>query len=424
MTRYAPAGPLAGRYALGAELGRGSTATVHRARDAETGDDVAVKVFRTESVVPSGRDRREIDILTGLRHPGLVGFRDAGTADGHLFVVMDLVEGRSLAAALRAGPLRATTVAVLGARLAAALAHVHARGIVHRDVKPANILLDERGRPLLADFGIARLDGATRMTETGVVVGTAAYMAPEQVRGTEVGPPADIYALGLVLLEALTGLREYPGSALEAAVARLHRPPKVPTGLPAGLADALEAMTATDPTRRPDAAELAGRLDAAARAAAGTPTGRYPARKRARPVAAAAVGVLVAGVVGGWFLVAPDGSLAATPASAPPAGSAPMTTDPQSPAAQPQQASAPVAVAPAAAPVVGTAVTPAPPAVAPAARPAPADDAAAEVEDNGGDNGKGDDGKNGEQGAGQKGKGSSNSGTGNNSGKGKGKDDG
>ncbi|WP_214407868.1 serine/threonine-protein kinase, partial [Pseudonocardia lacus] len=251
------------RYEMGAELGRGSTATVHRALDRTTGQDVAVKVFTTApSPADAGRDRREVRILSALRHPGLVAFLDAGTADGDRYVVTDLVDGRSLADALNDGRMDAAAVAALGAELADALAYVHAQGVVHRDVKPANILLDRDGRPRLADFGIARLDGATKVTHTGVVIGTAAYMAPEQVRGHDVTAPADVYSLGLVLLEALTGEREFPGSAVEAAVARLHRPPRIPAAAGPPLAGVLRRMTAITPSARPAAAEVARLLRA------------------------------------------------------------------------------------------------------------------------------------------------------------------
>jgi hypothetical protein len=148
--------------------------------------------------------------------------------------------------------------------LADALAHVHRGGIVHRDLKPANVLLDPDGRPRLTDFGIARALDGTAVTGTGFVVGTAAYLAPEQVRGERVGPEADVYALGLVLLEALTGRREYPGALVESATARLHRPPAVPPHLPDALSTALHAMTARDPAARPTAAQVAALLEAGA----------------------------------------------------------------------------------------------------------------------------------------------------------------
>jgi serine/threonine protein kinase len=179
------------------------------------------------------------------------------------FVVTDLVEGPTLAERIASGPpLAPGAVRRLGAHLADALAYVHSAGIVHRDVKPANVLLGDGGRPRLADFGIARALEATAATADGCVVGTAAYLAPEQVRGEHVAPATDVYALGLVLLEALTGRREYPGAAVESATARLYRSPAVPEGLPAGLSTVLNAMTQDDPRRRPPAAAVAAALSA------------------------------------------------------------------------------------------------------------------------------------------------------------------
>ncbi|HXV92898.1 MAG TPA: protein kinase [Pseudonocardia sp.] len=306
---------LAGRYELGPVLGRGATARVHRAHDRRTGRTVAVKVLVPGlSPAGDGRDRREIDILAGLRHPGLVAFRDAGTAGDRMFVVMDLVDGDSLACGLSDGPLPAADVARMGAELAEALDHVHERGIVHRDVKPANILIDAAGHPRLTDFGIARLTDATRVTATGVVVGTAAYMAPEQVRGEYVGPPADVYALGLVLLEALTGRREYPGGPIEAAIARLHRPPHLPAGLPPRLAAALRSMTASDSAARPTAGEVAALLRAGPAPGPGhlRPTGVV---RRLAPLAALAC--LVAAVSGGLAAWDPDPGPAAAALIAP-----------------------------------------------------------------------------------------------------------
>ena len=198
--------------------------------------------------------------------------------DGRPFIVTDLVEGPTLAERLEVGPLDPDEVLRIGARLADALAHVHRAGIVHRDLKPANVLLGADG-PRLADFGIARALDGTAVTGTGYVVGTAAYLAPEQVRGEWVGPEADVYALGLVLLESLTGRREYPGALVESATARLHRPPGIPTGLPFALDTALRAMTALDPADRPAAADVATMLAAA-------PSRR--GRRRARRASASA----------------------------------------------------------------------------------------------------------------------------------------
>jgi serine/threonine protein kinase len=141
---------------------------------------------------------------------------------------------------------------------------IHAQGVIHRDIKPANVLFDEHDRPLLADFGIALLVDVTRIALTGAVIGTTAYLAPERVRGELVGPPADVYSLGLVLLEALTGRREYPGTSVESACARLHRSARVPVNLPSRLTDILHRMTAIKPADRPNSVAAARALQAAA----------------------------------------------------------------------------------------------------------------------------------------------------------------
>jgi serine/threonine protein kinase len=149
----------------------------------------------------------------------------------------------------------------IGRQLAEALAYAHAQGVVHRDVKPSNVLLCEDDRVLLADFGIARLVGeAEHYTKSGETIGSPAYLAPEQVAAEPIGPEADVYSLGLVLLEALTGVRAYGGSPVEAAVARLHAGPAVPTHLDAGWRSLIVRMTQRDPAFRPSAAEVSVEL--------------------------------------------------------------------------------------------------------------------------------------------------------------------
>lgn len=255
---------LAGRYELGAAVGGGGSAQVHRAWDRKLQRPVAVKLFAPGV---SGPDRvrrgQELQTLARLTHPGLVELHDAGRDADRDFLVMQLVEGPSLADLVTRGPLPVPMVVGLGAALAEALAYVHAAGVTHRDLKPDNVLLDEQGRPLLADFGIALLVDGTRVTVAGDVVGTAAYLAPEQVRGAPVGPAADVYALGLVLLEALRGEREFPGTTHETVFARLHRAPRVPDDLPGELPALLRAMTAAEPAARPTAAALAAALRSA-----------------------------------------------------------------------------------------------------------------------------------------------------------------
>lgn len=252
---------LAGRYEVGPLIGIGGSARVYRAVDRRTGDPVAVKIYPEGSAEIAGHQRlRESSVLAGLRHPGLARMLDAGVDGERPFLVMEFVDGVSLRQRLGDGPLPADTVARIGADVADVLAHVHAAGVVHRDVKPGNVLLERTGRARLTDFGIAKVIGSARVTATGVVVGTAAYMAPEQVRGESVGPAADVFALGMVLLEAVTGRPEYEGGPVEVALARLHRPPRVPTDLPEPLASTLRAMTASDPEARPSAAEVAAAL--------------------------------------------------------------------------------------------------------------------------------------------------------------------
>ncbi|WP_051571274.1 serine/threonine-protein kinase [Cryptosporangium arvum] len=245
---------LDGRYEIEERLGGGGASDVYQARDLRLGRHVAVKMFRTRAGAHS--DRRcgdEARLLAALNHPGLVALYDVGWHDDHEYLVMQQVEGRTLGRRIAAGPLAPRDVVRVGAVLSDVLHHVHARGIVHRDVKPSNVLCADEGSVFLADFGISHPTGAEETDCSGVVVGTAPYLAPEQVQGGPVGPPCDVYALGLVLLECLTGKREYPGGQLEAAMARLHREPVVPEHTPAPLGRLIRAMTALDPRQRPTA---------------------------------------------------------------------------------------------------------------------------------------------------------------------------
>ncbi|MFI9568978.1 serine/threonine-protein kinase [Streptomyces rishiriensis] len=252
---------LAGRYRLDAPIGSGGAADVHRGFDLRLRRAVAVKVFRPGTGLESEKGlESESVILARLQHPGLVTAYDAGRHDGRAYLVMQLIEGSTLKARIAEGALSCEETASLGADLARALAHAHEAGVVHRDVKPSNILLDASGRPYLTDFGISRLVDATTRTATGTLVGTAAYLSPEQVLGRPVGRPADVYALGLVLLECLTGRLEYGGGPLEAAIARLHRPPELPGALPGELAVLLRDMTALDEQSRPSALDCARTL--------------------------------------------------------------------------------------------------------------------------------------------------------------------
>ena len=256
---------LGGRFRLDEVIGSGGAGDVHRGFDLRLKRRVAVKVFRVGTDVDmEERFQNEAVILARLRHPGLVTVYDAGRHNGRAYLVMELIEGPTLKARISAGALTPGGTAALGADLAEALAHAHESGIVHRDVKPSNIILDATGRPHLTDFGISRLLDATTHTATGTLVGTAAYLSPEQVLGQPVGPPADVYALGLVLLECLTTRLEYDGAPLEAAIARLHRRPRLPDSLPEELAALLRDMTALEAQDRPTAVDCARTLTALA----------------------------------------------------------------------------------------------------------------------------------------------------------------
>ncbi|MFC7343765.1 serine/threonine-protein kinase [Saccharopolyspora griseoalba] len=251
---------LGGRYRLGSRLGSGGMADVHRAMDTRLQRVVAAKVFRSSSD-ELGRRRfaEEARILAGLSHPGLVTVHDFSADEDELFLIMQLVEGGTLADAVDQGPMDPEHVADIGGKLADTLAHVHDNEIVHRDVKPTNVLIGNDARAFLADFGVSRLaDAAGRLTGSGQVVGTTTYMAPEQVSAGEVGFAADVYSLGLVLLECVTARVEYPGGP-NAAAARLVRPPQVPQAIPSRLRRGLQAMLTTDPSRR-ITAEQAGDL--------------------------------------------------------------------------------------------------------------------------------------------------------------------
>ena len=249
-----------GRYRVGPLLGRGGMADVYACVDERDGRDVAVKVLRDIGPSDAGQRSAEVQFLAELRHPHLVELLDAGSHEGREFVVMPLVEGPTLGQLCREGPLPLVRTGQIGAAVADGLAYIHAEGVVHRDVKPDNVLLGPSTQVRLADFGIARLISATRATQTGLMVGTANYLAPEQVNGAHIGAPTDVYALGLVLLECLTGRREYQGTPVEAALARLQRRPQIPHDLPGGWSALLNAMTATEPAERPAASTAAGAL--------------------------------------------------------------------------------------------------------------------------------------------------------------------
>jgi len=255
---------LGGRYRLGPALGVGGMASVHRSRDMLLGREVAIKVYRSAALDQAEIDRQEAEIRTiaGLNHPGLVTVLDAGVYLPHpdtptIFLVMELLRGGNLHERLRRGKLDSLEAALIGYDIASALNYLAERNVVHRDIKPANILLvtyastDTRTYAKLIDFGIAKSDGRPEIATPGTATGTAPYLSPEQASGDELGPPSDVYSLGLVLLECLTGVRAFPGDSIPSAVARLMRDPDVPKDLPEEWRTLLAAMTARKPEDRP-----------------------------------------------------------------------------------------------------------------------------------------------------------------------------
>ncbi|MDA8264116.1 MAG: serine/threonine-protein kinase, partial [Actinomycetota bacterium] len=248
------------RYRLESLIGRGGMGTVYRALDSRLQRPVAVKILTDAPGADEERFDAEVRTLARLSHPNLVRLLDAGEVDGHLYLVMDLVEGTNLAARLRSGALSEGETVAIGAGVAAALDYVHNEGVIHRDVKPANILLDGRGIAYLTDFGIARLADTSGLTATGTLFGTPAYLAPEQLQGASVGPSADVYGLGLVLIECLTGVRAFTGTLSEVTAGRLLRDPEIPAAFEESWGALLRAMTARDPGQRLAAAAVAAEL--------------------------------------------------------------------------------------------------------------------------------------------------------------------
>jgi len=325
-----------GAYEVADELGRGAVGVVYRGRDPRSGAPVAIKVLlgADRDHVATARFEREVAAAAGLRHPGLVPVLDRGVDRGFPFLVMELVAGETLADRIVRGPLPSREAVRITEALAEALAHAHERGVLHRDVKPGNVLLDPEGRPRLTDFGLARMADSQRLTTTGTILGTPAYMAPEQVEGARsIDARADVYALGATLYEMLTGQRPFR-AASRAALFRqvLLEPPQPPSELAPGTDPELERICLEclekEPALRPDAKGVVRALRRRRRGGRRAPPPR-PGRSRTALVASGVVlvsGAAAAGIVA--LGAGRDAGPAAASASPSPSGPTPATPDP------------------------------------------------------------------------------------------------
>jgi eukaryotic-like serine/threonine-protein kinase len=248
---------LGGRYRLDRELARGGMATVWIAEDPLLSRRVAVKLLLPELAVDDAlrvRFRNEAIAAAKLTHPGIVATYDTGDDDGTAYIVMELVEGKTLRRLIDdRGKLPVREAVDISSQVADALEHAHRQGLVHRDIKPANVLVQSDGRAKVTDFGIAKAAGGDDLTRTGTVVGTARYLAPEQVNGHPVDGRADVYALGLVLYEMLAGRAPFGGdSDMATAVARLTNSPEPISAARPEVSRPLEDVVARSLARDPE----------------------------------------------------------------------------------------------------------------------------------------------------------------------------
>ena len=256
------------RYELVEAIGSGAFGTVWRAQDSKLGRDVAVKAIPLD--LAGERAEREIRAAARLSHPGVVTLHEAGADETHTYMVSEFVRGMTLGQIYAEGRCSDRDVVRIGAALAAALDHAHSQGVIHRDVKPGNILVpdaprSEAGIVKLADFGIAQLAGESSLTRTGDVVGTLAYMSPEQASGEPLGPETDLWALAVVIFEGLSGKNPVRGRTA-AETARNLSSGEIPLladerpDLPEALTDAIDCALEPDPDDRGSLAELGGAL--------------------------------------------------------------------------------------------------------------------------------------------------------------------
>ncbi|GGR71836.1 protein kinase [Streptomyces aureoverticillatus] len=261
---------IGGRYRLLSKLGHGGMGTVWRAKDETVDREVAVKEPRVPDHLPEReranafeRMRREARAAARLDHPAVVNVHDVVVEDGQPWIVMEFVQGRSLGAALRdEGTLGARDAARVGLEVLGALEAAHAAGILHRDVKPDNVMLGRHDRVVLTDFGIAQIEGETNLTDTGGFVGSPEFIAPERVLGQRPGPASDLWSLGVVLYAATEGVSPFRRNNTPATLQSvLNATPAAPASAQGPLADAINGLLHKDPAHRPNAARVRALLE-------------------------------------------------------------------------------------------------------------------------------------------------------------------
>jgi eukaryotic-like serine/threonine-protein kinase len=291
------------RFLIERRIGSGGFGTVYEAWDGRLERPVAVKAIESTDASGSGRVLREAQAAARLNHPGIVTLYEMGEEDGNALLVTELVDGTTLARLNRDGTLSDREIAEIGADLCEALDHAHERAVVHRDIKPQNVLVTDGGEPSakLMDFGVARLTDAAALTAPGDVVGTLAYMAPEQAEGRVVGPAADVYALALMLYESWSGdhptRRGTPAATARAIGARMKPLRRLRPDLPRELCATVDACLQTRPDRRPSLEELGGTIESSLDCLAEHP----PRSERSLSLRLAAVAMAAA--LGAWLAV-------------------------------------------------------------------------------------------------------------------------
>jgi eukaryotic-like serine/threonine-protein kinase len=335
---------IGGRYRLEQQLGAGAMAEVWLAVDSQLGRHVALKLLRADA--DPARFEREAHAVASLSHPNICRLYDYGSEAGRPFMVFEHMPGGTLEERLGTGePLSDSETQEIATEVAAGLAHAHDRGLIHRDLKPANVLFDEEGRAKISDFGIARLAGVDTLTEAGTLIGTAAYMSPEQASGEPASPASDVYSFGVILYRMLTGRLPFETASPVDLLRRqqYEAPPAIHSlrpDAPMVLAAVAEESLAKSPAERPpDGRALVGLLsgalvpmaaDTRTQVLAPTQVLAQPGSRRRPWLIAALIGVpllLIAGIALA-LVAADDGSNSPAPASTP---SSTVTTAPPPP---------------------------------------------------------------------------------------------